>query len=151
MWLGVDEDSGLYVLIAGIVLLGLTFLACVYCKVYDPIKLWCIKMHKKHCTKKPKEPAAKRPGTPSTPEVRPTCPPHNTMIYFRKSCLTLIPSSFSRNYIGAVLKGLISSSKLRVKEEFAPRRDHDLYDLSPLDDLDLSRRLYSRSLSLIHI
>lgn len=69
-WLGVDEDSGLYVLIAGVVLLGLTFLSCCYCKVYDPIKLWCIKYHKKHCTKKPKAAVAKRPGTPPTPEVR---------------------------------------------------------------------------------
>lgn len=69
-WLGVDEDSGLYVLVAGIVLLGLTFLACFYCKVYDPIKLWCIKMHKKHCTKKPKAVAAVPPGTPPTPEVK---------------------------------------------------------------------------------
>lgn len=70
-WLGVDEDSGLYILVAGIVLLGLTFMACFYCKVYDPIKLWCIKMHKKHCTKKPKAEAAQAPGTPPTPEVKP--------------------------------------------------------------------------------
>lgn len=68
---GVQEDDGLYVLIAGIVLIGLTVLACCYCKVYDPIKHWCIKSYKKWCTRKPRAPRPPRPGAPPTPEVCP--------------------------------------------------------------------------------
>lgn len=41
--LGVDEDSGAFVLVAGIVLILLTVCACCYCKLYDPIKKCTIK------------------------------------------------------------------------------------------------------------
>lgn len=69
---GVGEEDGVYVLIAGMVLIGLTVIACCYCKVYDPCKTCYIKMYKRCCARKPK--AVKPPAeeAPGTPEVNPS-------------------------------------------------------------------------------
>ncbi|CAM9389798.1 unnamed protein product [Pylaiella littoralis] len=66
----VSEDDGVYVLIAGLVLVGLTVIACCYCNVYDPLRLWTIKKAKQYCTKKPKAPPPPPPDPPMTPERR---------------------------------------------------------------------------------
>lgn len=70
--IGVTEDDGLYVLIAGFIFLGLTVVACCYCKVYDPIKTCVVKGLKK-CKKKPKEAKAPPPDAPQASEVRASC------------------------------------------------------------------------------
>lgn len=67
---GVGEGEGVYVLICGLVLGGLTFTACCYCKVYDPLRVWCVNKRKNCCKKKPKAAAEPEPETPMTPEVR---------------------------------------------------------------------------------
>lgn len=67
---GIDQDGGLYVLIAGIILIALTVLACCYCKVYDPLKAWTCKKYKKWRAKKPMDVQAPPPDAPLTPEVR---------------------------------------------------------------------------------
>eukprot|EP00903_Cladosiphon_okamuranus_P008020 g7737.t1 len=67
---GVGEGDGVYVLICGLILGGLTFTACCYCKVYDPLRLWCLKKTKDCCKRKPKPPAEPEPETPPTPDRR---------------------------------------------------------------------------------
>ncbi len=69
---GVGEEEGVYVLIAGMILVGLTVIACCYCKVYDPLKTWYIKTYKRCCTKKPKAPKPPAEEAPGTPEVNPS-------------------------------------------------------------------------------
>lgn len=70
---GVGEDDGVYVLICGLVLAGATFIACCYCKVYDPLKLWCIKKIEACNKKKPTPAAEPEKEIAGTPEVRHTC------------------------------------------------------------------------------
>lgn len=65
---GVTDDEGALVLICGLILGGLTFTACCYLKLYDPLRLWCIKKVKKCCEKKPKQPQIEKEA-PGTPEV----------------------------------------------------------------------------------
>lgn len=72
---GVSEDDGALVLILGIVLLCLTVLACCYCKVYDPLKLWSIAAYNKYCKKRPKEDDAPPPGARPPAEVQSTPAP----------------------------------------------------------------------------
>ncbi|CAN0437886.1 unnamed protein product [Ectocarpus sp. 12 AP-2014] len=67
--LGVSEDDGAYVLIAGLILAGLTFMACCYCKVYDPLRKWSIKTYNRCCKKQPNA-AAPPPPEPATAEER---------------------------------------------------------------------------------
>lgn len=67
---GVSEDDGVYVLIAGLILGGLTFTACCYCKVYDPLRNWCIKTYNRCCKKQPKAAARPPPEAEMTPEVK---------------------------------------------------------------------------------
>lgn len=67
---GVGEEDGVLVLICGLILGGLTFTAYCYCKVYDPLRLWCVKKRKECCVKKPKPPAQPKAEAPGTPEVR---------------------------------------------------------------------------------
>lgn len=66
---GVGEDEGVYVFIAGMILLALTVIGCCYCKVYDPLKTFYIKMYKRCCTRKPKAAAPPKEEAPGTPEV----------------------------------------------------------------------------------
>lgn len=67
--LGVDEDDGAYVLIIGIIFMGIMVIGCCYCKVYDPTKIWCAKKYKRYCTRRPKAPKQPRPPTPPAEEV----------------------------------------------------------------------------------
>lgn len=39
-----DGEDG-FILLLGLILVGLTALACFYCHVYDPLKQWCIKTY----------------------------------------------------------------------------------------------------------
>lgn len=66
--LGVEEGDGALALILGLILLGLTVLACLYCKVYDPIMKWCYKIYvwlRGESKEKPPPP----PERPPPPEV----------------------------------------------------------------------------------
>lgn len=68
--LGVEEDDGAYVLIIGIIFMGIMVIGCCYCKVYDPTKAWCAKKYKRYCTRRPKAPKQPPPRTPPAEEVR---------------------------------------------------------------------------------
>lgn len=67
---GVDEGGGVYVLICGLILGGLTITACCYCKVYDPLRLWCVKTIKHYCKRKSKPPAEPEREAPPSTDVR---------------------------------------------------------------------------------
>lgn len=58
---GVTEDDGVYVLIAGLILIVFSVVGCCYCKVYDPLRVFCVKKITKWCAKKPKKPPAPPP------------------------------------------------------------------------------------------
>lgn len=79
---GVEEDDGMYVLIVGIILAGIAFLACFYCKVYDPTKRYCIKKWRKYCTMVPLDEPPATPDTPRTPEVSYSSTGIDTLIWY---------------------------------------------------------------------
>lgn len=63
---GVQEDEGAYVVVVGIIFVGIAVLGCAYCRVYDPLKLWCWKKLQKCLEKKPRPdgPPPRGPGGP---------------------------------------------------------------------------------------
>ena len=66
--LGVAEDGGSFVLLMGLVLVGLAALACFYCKVYDPVKVCCIKLYHRY-KRGPRDEQAPPPERSPPPEV----------------------------------------------------------------------------------
>ncbi|CAM9672771.1 unnamed protein product [Ascophyllum nodosum] len=65
--LGVAEDGGSFVLLMGLVLVGLAALACFYCKVYDPVKVCCIKLYHRY-KRGPRDEQAPPPERSPPPE-----------------------------------------------------------------------------------
>lgn len=80
---GVSEDSGSYVIVIGLILVGIAVLACCYCKVYDPAKLYTIKCCKKFCSKKPRLKPPPPPEVQTPEEVSPNAPKSSIFFFWR--------------------------------------------------------------------
>lgn len=65
---GIQDDDGGYVAVIGLILLCIAVLGCFYCKVYDPIKLWCQKKYKRWCVRGPRAVPPPPPGAEIPPE-----------------------------------------------------------------------------------
>lgn len=119
---GVTEDDGAYVVFIGLLLVGIAVLACFYCKIYDPTRIWCTKKWKKWCSKKERDAPPPRPRTPTEEQVQPFTKSQHRFVFielyymctpwYRFRCDELVATTF---------KGFIGNTAVSPRHSARPR------------------------------